>query len=70
MKIFNVLEEEACETPPVFNTAERKRYFTLPAGLRELAATRRTPTNPRLFHAGRRVFSRPAQVLSATLTSG
>ncbi len=36
MKVFNALEEETFETPPVFNTAERKRYFTLPAGLDDL----------------------------------
>ena len=72
MKIFNALEEAAFETPPVFNTAERKRYFTLPAGLHQLAATLRTPTNQvcftlaaGYFRARRKFFaplSRPADV--------
>jgi len=49
MKVFNALEEETFETPPVFNTAERKRYFTLPAGLDDLVETLRTPTNKVCF---------------------
>jgi hypothetical protein len=50
MKVFNALEEETFETPPVFNTAERKRYFTLPAGLDDLVETLRTPkTRSALF---------------------
>ncbi len=49
MKVFNTLEEESFETPPVFNTQERKRYFTLPAGLDELVETLRTPTNKVCF---------------------
>jgi hypothetical protein len=35
MKIFSASEEEACESPPVFNSAERKRFFSLPATLSE-----------------------------------
>ena len=49
MKVFNALEEETFEMPPVFHTAERKRYFTLPAGLNELVETLRTPTNKICF---------------------
>ncbi len=49
MKVFNALEEETFEMPPVFNTAERKRYFTLPAGLDELVETLRTSTNKVCF---------------------
>lgn len=49
MKVFNALEEETFETPPAFNTAERKRYFTLPVGLNELVETLRTPTNKVCF---------------------
>ncbi len=30
MKIFNTLEEEAFESPPVFNIEERKQFFSLP----------------------------------------
>ena len=29
MKIFNNLEEMAFDSPPVFNSAERKRFFSL-----------------------------------------
>ncbi len=29
MKVFNALEEETFEMPPVFNTAERKRYLKI-----------------------------------------
>ncbi len=49
MKVFNTLEAETFETPPVFNTVERKRFFTLPAGLDELVETLRTPTNKVCF---------------------
>ncbi len=45
MKIFSASEEEAFEAPPVFNSAERKRFFSLPATLSDSAAALRTPTN-------------------------
>jgi hypothetical protein len=45
MKIFSASEEEAFESPPVFNSAERKRFFSPPAALNDAAATLRTPTN-------------------------
>ena len=45
MKIFSASEEEAFESPPVFNSAERKRFFSLPHGLSDAAAALRTPTN-------------------------
>src|SRR5262249_48605457 len=45
MKIFNSQEEEAFESPPVFNLGERKKFFTLPLGLTELFDDCRTPTN-------------------------
>ena len=34
MKIFNTLEEEAFESPPVFNSADRKQFFSLPVVLK------------------------------------
>ncbi len=49
MKVFNALEEETFETPPVFNTQERKRYFTLPVELSAHMETLRTPTNKVCF---------------------
>jgi len=49
MKIFNTLEEEAFESPPVFNSAERKRFFSLPEMLKDSMANLRTPTNQVCF---------------------
>ena len=49
MKIFNTLEEEAFESPPVFNSAERKRFFSLPVMLKDSMANLRTPTNKVCF---------------------
>ncbi|MBS0456007.1 MAG: Tn3 family transposase [Proteobacteria bacterium] len=65
MKIFNTLEEEAFESPPVFNSAERKRFFSAPLALADTIASLRTPTNKvcflaaaGYFKARRRFFSR------------
>lgn len=49
MKIFNTLEEEAFESPPVFNSAERKRFFSLPLLLKDSMVNLRTPTNQVCF---------------------
>ena len=49
MKIFNSLEEEAFESPPVFNSAERKRFFYLPLMLEDPIMNLRTPTNKVCF---------------------
>lgn len=49
MKIFNTLEEEAFESPPVFNSAERKRFFSLPLMLTDSMLNLRTPTNKVCF---------------------
>jgi hypothetical protein len=48
MKIFTKLEEEAFESPPVFNSIERKQYFT-PLMLKDLLVDLRTPTNKVCF---------------------
>ncbi len=48
MKIFNTLEEEF-ESTPVFNSAERKRFFSLPLILKDSVVTLRTPTNKICF---------------------
>jgi len=45
MKIFSASEEEAFESPPVFNSAERKRFFSLSAALSDAASALRTPNN-------------------------
>lgn len=49
MKIFNTLEEEAFESPPVFNSAERKQFFSLPLTLLDSMMNLRTPTNKVCF---------------------
>ena len=49
MKIFNTLEEEAFESPPVFNSAERKRFFSLPLIFADSIVNLRTPTNKVCF---------------------
>ena len=49
MKIFNTLEEESFESPPVFNSAERKRFFSFPLILTDSMANLRTPTNKVCF---------------------
>jgi len=54
MKIFNALEEEAFESPPVFNREERKQFFSLP--LMFGAVVLRTPTNRVCFLAAAGYF--------------
>jgi len=49
MKIFNTLEAETFESPPVFNSAERKRFFSLSLTLADSVANLRTPTNKVCF---------------------
>jgi len=49
MKIFNTLEEEAFESPPVFNSVERKRFFSLPLLLEDSMVNLRTPINKVCF---------------------
>ena len=49
MKIFNTLEEEAFESPPEFNSAERKQFFSLPLMLKDPMVNLRTPTNKVCF---------------------
>ena len=65
MKIFNSLEKEAFDSPPVFNSAERRQFFPLPLLLKDLIADLRTPTNKvcflvaaGYFKARRRFFAR------------
>ncbi len=49
MKILNSVEREAFELPPLFNSAERKRFFDLPVALEQEAFGLRTPTNQLCF---------------------
>ena len=51
MKIFNTLEQATFDTPPAFNSAERKQFFALPLMLQDAMAGLRTPTNKVCFLA-------------------
>ena len=39
MRILNAVELEAFESPPLFNSVQRKAYFDFPLALRRLAAS-------------------------------
>jgi len=49
MKIFNSLEKEAFDSPPMFNSAERKQFFSLPLLIKDSITDLRTPTNKVCF---------------------
>jgi hypothetical protein len=77
MKIFNALEQEAFESPPVFNSAERKRFFSLPLMLNESATNLRTPTNrvcfliaAGYFKARRKFFNRQCHATDIGFVAG
>jgi TnpA family transposase len=65
MKILSTPEKESFENPPIFNSAERKRFFSFPSEIEQIADTLRTPTNKvcflvmwGYFKATRKFFSR------------
>jgi hypothetical protein len=45
MNILNTVEREAFESPPIFNSVQRKQYFDFPTELRRLAGELRAPTH-------------------------
>jgi TnpA family transposase len=49
MRILNAVEKEAFDSPPAFNSAQRKQFFDLPRAVWERAAQLRTPTNQVCF---------------------
>lgn len=49
MKIFNSLEEAEFESPPKFNSVERKHFFATSIAINELLENLRTPTNKVYF---------------------
>lgn len=49
MKIFNSLEEEAFENPPIFNSIERKKFFDFPTTILDLVTSFKTTTNKIYF---------------------
>lgn len=44
MNILNKSEQAMFEDPPIFNSAERKRFFSFPISIKEKAATLRKPS--------------------------
>ncbi len=49
MTIFNALEQEAFESPPVFNNADRLNFFFAPLMFNDAMEIMRTPTNKVCF---------------------
>ena len=49
MNIFNALEQEAFESPPLFNNAERLTFFFAPMMFSDSMESMRTPTNKVCF---------------------
>ena len=49
MNIFNTLERDAFESPPVFNNAERLHFFFAPLMFNDAMESMRTPTNKVCF---------------------
>ncbi len=45
MQVLNSVEREAFDSAPTFSSLERKQYFDFPFGIRQRAASLRTPTN-------------------------
>jgi hypothetical protein len=44
MNILNTVEREAFDSPPVFNSVQRKQNFDFPSQLRRVAGSLRVPT--------------------------
>jgi hypothetical protein len=42
---FLAVSQEAHDAPPQFSGDERKKYFSLPVGIKKLTERLRTPTN-------------------------
>ena len=51
MKILNSSEQNIFDSPPVFNSVERKRFISLPLTLNESMENLKTPTNKVCFLA-------------------
>lgn len=49
IKLLNTTEKNAFESPPVFNSVERRRFFTLPLMLNEAMENLKSPTNKVCF---------------------
>jgi len=49
MRVLSTVEQEAFDTPPDFNSAQRKQFFSFSSGILHLADERRTPFNKLYF---------------------
>jgi hypothetical protein len=49
MSILNGDEKSEFDSPPLFNSAERKRFFATPPRVESMLASLRTPTNEAWF---------------------
>jgi len=49
MKILGTAEQESFDTPPDFNSHQRKRFFSFSSGILQFADERRTPVNKLCF---------------------
>ena len=49
MSILNTEEKEAFDSPPIFNSVQRKRFFSLTSRVASILETLRTPTNKVCF---------------------
>jgi len=49
MNILNTVEREAFDSPPVFNSIQRKQYFDFPSQLCRVAGCLRVPTHQLYF---------------------
>jgi TnpA family transposase len=65
MKILNTVEQEAFDTPPVFNNLQRKRYFDFPSTILKLAKDLRSPTNQAYFLLGCGYFQASKKIFDA-----
>jgi uncharacterized protein DUF4158 len=64
MNVLNTVEREAFDSPPVFNSLQRKQYFDFPSKLRRIAGSLRNPAhrlgfllNAGYFKAVKRFFA-------------
>jgi hypothetical protein len=57
MQILNALEQSEFDSPPEFDSANRKKHFDFPLGILELVEQLRTPTNKACFLLSSGYFS-------------
>ena len=58
MDILNAVEREAFDSPPVFNSFQRKQYFDFPSKLRRFVAGLRSPATGSAFYSAQATSKR------------